>query len=114
MRCYFTWASMNISSKTAGLIVSCCTILTLLNTAYADKTLVELAKKVTPAVVIIQTFDKNQTPLGQGSGFFINNEGDLITNWHVIEDAHLATVRLMTGETYLVEGLSAIDRMLML
>ena len=109
MRYYFTSLSLNIPSKIMGLIVLCSTLLTLANTTYADKTLVELTKKVSPAVVIIQTFDKDQTPLGQGSGFFINDEGELITNWHVIENAYMATVRLTTGETYFVEGLLAID-----
>ena len=62
-----------------------------------------------PAVVLIQTFDKDQVPLGQGSGFFISPKGDLITNRHVIKGAHTATVRLAGGALYFVEGISAVD-----
>ena len=62
-----------------------------------------------PAVVLIQIFDKDQVPLGQGSGSFIGPKGDLDTNKHVINGAHTATVRLAGGALYLVEGVSAAD-----
>ena len=41
----------------------------------------ELAEKVMPSMVRINT-DK-----GTGSGFFVSNKGDILTNYHVIEDA---------------------------
>ena len=37
--------------------------------AKADENLVELVKKTKSAVVLIQTFDDNNQPIGQGSGF---------------------------------------------
>ena len=77
--------------------------------AHADLSTVELSKRVRPAVVLIQSFDKDQVPLGQGSGFFVSPKGDLITNKHVIKGAHTATVRLATGALYFVEGVSAVD-----
>lgn len=41
----------------------------------------ELAEKVMPSMVRINT-DK-----GTGSGFFVSNKGDILTNYHVIENA---------------------------
>lgn len=77
--------------------------------ANADLSTVELSKRVRPAVVLIQSFDKDQVPLGQGSGFFVSPRGDVITNKHVIKGAHTATVRLASGALYFVEGVSAVD-----
>jgi tetratricopeptide (TPR) repeat protein len=75
--------------------------------AKADENLVELVKKTKPAVVLIQTFDKDNKPLGQGSGFFVNNKGHIITNHHVIEGAYRATVKTSSGKEYPVEGVIA-------
>jgi len=71
--------------------------------------LVELARKVRPAVILIETFDRDNNPIGQGTGFFINEKGHLITNLHVIEGAHLATAKVISGGQYPVEGILATD-----
>ena len=75
--------------------------------AKADENLVELVKKVKPAVVLIQTFDKDNKPLGQGSGFFVDNKGHIVTNHHVIEGAYRAVVKTSSGMEYPVEGVIA-------
>ena len=45
-----------------------------------------LAKKVLPSIVKIIT-DKYA-----GSGFFVNSKGDILTNYHIIEDAKSITI----------------------
>jgi tetratricopeptide (TPR) repeat protein len=82
-------------------------VLTSLSVAQADQTLVDLVKKVKPCVVLIQTFDKDNKPLGQGSGFFVNNKGHIVTNHHVLEGAYRATVKTSSGIEYPVEGIIA-------
>jgi Flp pilus assembly protein TadD len=86
-----------------------CILLAFSFSAKADDNLVELVKKVKPAVVLIQTFDKDNKPLGQGSGFFVNNKGHIVTNHHVIEGAYRATVKTSSGIEYPVEGIIAKD-----
>lgn len=86
-----------------------CILLIVSVTAHAAKSLVELAKKVKPAVVLVETFDQDKNPVGQGSGFFINNKGDLITNLHVIGEAHSAVAKLTSGKQYPILGIVAFD-----
>ena len=82
---------------------------TILSVAQADQTLVDLVKKVKPCVVLIETFDKNNKPLSQGSGFFVNNKGHIVTNHHVLEGAYRAIVKTSSGREYPIEGIIAKD-----
>ena len=49
-------------------------------------------ERVAPAVVTITT------DLGEGSGFFIDHAGHIVTNFHVVDDAQVITVGTWTGE----------------
>ncbi|HAX98256.1 MAG TPA: hypothetical protein DCY12_05065, partial [Candidatus Atribacteria bacterium] len=73
------------------------------NISFSQVDLVSLVKKVKPTIVAIYTFNNQGQSLMQGSGFFINNQGDVITNWHVIENAHSAVVKTFEGNSYLVK-----------
>ncbi len=84
-------------------------VLTFLSIAQANPNLVDLVKKIKPAVVLIETFDKDNKPLGQGSGFFINDKGHIITNHHVIKGAYRVTVKTSSGKEYPVDGIIAKD-----
>lgn len=65
----------------------------------------QIYAKCTPAVVFITNFDENGEKTDFGSGFFVDNEGTVVTNYHVIENAERAVVRLWeTGEEFPVEG----------
>jgi tetratricopeptide (TPR) repeat protein len=89
------------------LFLFSCLLLAFPFSAKADENLVELVKKTKPAVVLIQTFDDNNQPIGQGSGFFVNNKGHIVTNHHVLEGAYRATVKTSSGKEYPVEGIIA-------
>lgn len=65
--------------------------------------LVELEKMVRPVVVTIETYDKKGKPLGSSSGFFINKQGHLITNYHVLKGAYSAMVKTFDGKEYSVK-----------
>jgi len=65
----------------------------------------EAAKRVASVVVV----DEAGRPAGQGSGFFVDSQGTLITNYHVIEKASGALVKTSGGAFYVVEGVLAED-----
>ena len=69
-------------------------------------TYAELAALVSPTVVQITTeytvanFWMQETATGAGSGVIISDDGTVVTNHHVVEDANRVQVILSTGEEY--------------
>lgn len=57
----------------------------------------DVYKKVNPSVVFILTQQSNA--YASGSGFFIDNSGTVVTNYHVIEDALVGAIQLYDGTT---------------
>jgi|GEM_PF-85322 len=73
--------------------------------SFAKAHLPDLIKKVSPSVVVIVTFDDKGEVLAQGSGFFINKQGDIITNYHVIEGASSAEIKTAEGDIYHIDSI---------
>ena len=46
------------------------------------------------AVVLLLTFDIHEEPIGHGSGFIIDKNGTVVTNYHVIDNAYTIIARL--------------------
>lgn len=69
----------------------------------------KLFAKASPAVVYIIVRDGNFKPIGMGSGFFVDEKGLIVTNYHVIKGAVFATARLSSGATLFVDGVAATD-----
>ncbi len=59
-------------------------------------TTAQIARKVSPTVVVIQ----GKTDSGEvlGSGFILSTDGKLVTNFHVIRDMNSASVQLANGK----------------
>jgi len=76
---------------------------------FAKANLPGLIKKISPSVVVIVTFDEKGEVLAQGSGFFINKQGDIITNYHVIEGASSAEVKTAEGDIYHIDSILSQD-----
>lgn len=65
-----------------------------------------LVKRVKKSIVVINTRDRNGNPVGQGSGFFINAQGHVVSNRHVFQGAHKVEVKCPKG-TYKVKKILA-------
>ncbi len=55
----------------------------------------DIARNVSPSVVLLQIMDMRGKTVSTGTGFFISKEGLIVTNYHVIEDA--VTVNAITN-----------------
>src|SRR5580658_9755780 len=70
-------------------------------------TTAQIAKRVSPSVVVIQ----GKTDSGDvlGSGFIVSKDGKIVTNLHVIRDMKTASVQLASGEIFDSISVLAID-----
>lgn len=78
-------------------------VLFLASQAFAESDLSRLVKKIQPAVATVITYDINRRVLGMGTGFFIDRQGHLITNYHVLRGAYTAEVKAHNTITYPVQ-----------
>jgi len=76
----------------------------------AEGNLPTVVKKIQPSVVAIVTYDKKGEVLGQGSGFFISKDGNVITNMHMFDGCASAQVKTADGNVYNITKTLAEDR----
>ncbi len=69
-----------------------------------------LAKHARSAVVSIEVFDNDGNSIGRGSGFFVSNDGLLVTNYHVIKNASNAIAKTASGDQLSLKGAVYFDR----
>lgn len=70
----------------------------------AQENIPELVKKCKPA-----TFDTEGSASAQGTGFFINANGTLVTNRRVVYSASSASAQLSSGNTVPILGILGED-----
>ncbi|MCI0719457.1 MAG: S1C family serine protease, partial [Acidobacteria bacterium] len=88
----------------------CLVLFFLSGHGFAQDTLPTLVKRIRPGVTFIRTHDEKGEPLSEGSGFFIDKLGHLVTNRHVLEGASTAMVTILNGKQYNVKMVVAEDR----
>lgn len=96
-----------------SLITNCIIFLFCIIVTYpslAKENLPAIIKKIQPSVVTILTYDKSGKGLTQGSGFFIREDGHIITNRHVLQGASTAYVKTAEDKVYIVRGVVAEDK----
>lgn len=81
------------------VIIILISFLLFVGLAYAQLTTSQIVKKYSPSVVTIVALDQNDKPLSLGSGFFINTEGGVVSNHHVLEGSSKAIIKTMDGRT---------------
>jgi hypothetical protein len=80
--------------------------------SFAEVNLPDLIKIIQPAVATIITFDADNEPIGQGSGFFIDVQGHFITNYHVLQGAYKAVIKTYDGKLILVKSVTAQNKLM--
>jgi Flp pilus assembly protein TadD len=66
-------------------------------------TVPEIVAKAKPAVVQVIALDANLSPMRTGTGFFVSADGDLLTNFHVIQGATHISARTDKGAIFVFE-----------
>ena len=67
-------------------------------------------EKLSASMVEIHTFDKSGQGLGLGSGFFIDEKGTVLTNFHVMEGACSAEIITYNDERFKVSGIDGFSK----
>ncbi len=75
----------------------------------STENLPSLIKRIKPSVVIVFAYDDKGDFLQLGSGFFISQSGDIITNYHLLYGASSAEIKTSDGKTYPVTYIIAGD-----
>ncbi|MBU1290789.1 serine protease [bacterium] len=73
------------------------------------ESLPSIIKRIEPSTVIVFTYDRKGNFLRLGSGFFISQNGDVITNYHVLQGASSAKVKTSDGKTHPITYIVADD-----
>jgi len=76
----------------------------------AQEELPILIKQIEPSIVVVIAYGDEGKRLGHGTGFFLNQEGDVITNHHVLEGASRVEVKTHGGNIYKVKRVLANDK----
>ena len=99
--------SPSVSSRRVGNVALLAAVFLLLSTPQAsdsafqsqdrERSIAEIVKSSIDAVVLVVVSDAAGKEVGQGSGFIISPDGKIVTNYHVIEGADSAIVKLSNG-----------------
>ena len=91
------------------LVLTFCSLLVCLFPGQAlAKTTTEIFQTCIPSVVTIYQVN-NKENIAQGSGFFYGAEGNIVTNYHVVEDAAAIVVKLADGNIFPIVSVIAQD-----
>jgi S1-C subfamily serine protease len=69
----------------------------------------DVVKRSSDAVVLIVISNSAGQDTALGSGFLVSADGEIVTNYHVIKDAHSAIVKLSNGAFFPVSGVLVSD-----
>ena len=75
----------------------------------AGENVADVVKQSSDAVVLIVISNSSGQEIALGSGFLVSADGEIVTNYHVIKDAHTAVVKLSNGAFFPVNGVLASD-----
>jgi S1-C subfamily serine protease len=80
-----------------------------LSASAAQEAVTDVVKRSSDAVVLIVISNSAGQETALGSGFLVSADGEIVTNYHVIKEAHSAVVKLSNGAFFPVSGVLASD-----
>ena len=90
-----------------GILVSLVSI--LVSYSASQENVADVVKRASDAVVLIVISNSAGQETTLGSGFLVSADGEIVTNYHVIKEAHSAIVKLSNGAFFPVNGVLATD-----
>src|SRR5580693_7565805 len=81
----------------------------LVSYSAAQEGVADVVKRSSDAVVLIVISNSAGQETALGSGFLVSADGEIVTNYHVIKEAHSAIVKLSNGAFFPVSGVLADD-----
>jgi V8-like Glu-specific endopeptidase len=69
----------------------------------------EIYKEVSQSVVVVQANNSQDELIYQGTGFFIDKAGYIITNFHIINGSNRVNITTSDGYTYKIKNIIATD-----
>ena len=95
-----------ITGITLGILLASVVNKESLPPALFDENMVsDIFARTSPSVVELDVGQSNSSASGAGSGFFIDTEGHIVTNHHVVRDADRIEVKLHDGRIFQAEKL---------
>ncbi len=73
------------------------------SSAPKEISLTDIVAKAEPCVFVVKTYDRKGKGVGQGTGFFIEENGIGVSNYHVFEGGKTWQIRTFDGKQYEVE-----------
>ena len=77
--------------------------------SFSQNRLIKLIKKSKPAVCTILTYDDSGTLIQMGSGFFISETGDVVTNYHVLSGGYCSFIENSDGIKFIIDSIIGWD-----
>ena len=68
-----------------------------------EKSLAEIVADAEPCVFVVHTYDRKGKRIGQGTGFFIEDNGVGVSNYHVFDKGRSWRIRTTDGQEYPVK-----------
>jgi hypothetical protein len=79
----------------------------LVSYSASQESVADVVKRSGDAVVLIVISNSSGQETTLGSGFLVSADGEIVTNYHVIKEAHSAIVKLSNGAFFPVSGVLA-------
>ena len=86
-----------------------CLLGLLVSYSASQQNVSDVVKRSSDAVVLIVISNSSGEETALGSGFLVSADGEIVTNYHVIKEAHSAIVKLSNGAFFPVAGVLASD-----